>query len=65
MTKYQNNLKALDNLRKTNKQIDDIEKTLKGKYLCNKQELLCLQRMLNDSMNKYHNIMKNLDGFLS
>jgi len=33
MTKYQNNLKALDNLRKTNKQINDIDDVLKKKIL--------------------------------
>jgi len=65
MTKYQNNLKALDNLRKTNKQINDIDDVLKKKYLCNKQELKYLHNILNDSMDKYHHIIKNLDRFLS
>jgi len=38
---------------------------LKKKYLCNKQELKYLHNILNDSMDKYHHIIKNLDRFLS
>ena len=65
MTKYQNNLKALDNLRKTNKQLTSIDTTLKNKYLCNKQDLKDLQYLLDDSINKYHSIIRKLDRFLS
>ena len=65
MSKYQNNLKVLDNLLKTNKDINNIETNLKSKYLCNKQTLIDLQYILNDSIDKYHNIIKNLDQFLS
>jgi len=65
MDKYRNNLRAMDNLMKTNRQLNDIDSTLKRKYLCRMKDLSNLQSLLNNSVDKYHNIIKNLDGFLS
>lgn len=65
MNKYKDNLKALDNLRRTNKQLDDVDAALQRKYLCNKQWLKDLHHMLDDSIDKYHGIIRNLDRFLS
>jgi len=65
MNKYKRNLKALDNLRSTNKRITEIEIILEKKYQFNKKQMDDVEKLLNDSMNKYTNIIKNLDGFLS
>jgi hypothetical protein len=64
MDNYKKNLTAIDNLRKTNSKITKIEYTLKGKYMRNNKEAKFNNNILEDSMNKYHNIIKNLDNSL-
>ena len=65
MDKYRSNLYALDNIAKTNKNIDDTEKVLKCKHLYNKRRLVVYHTLLDDSFDKYHSIIRNLDSFLS
>lgn len=61
MKLYQNNIKSLDNLRQANKKINNVELTLKKKYIRNKKETDDLNKLLDDSLDKYHSIIKNLD----
>ena len=65
MNKYKNNLKALDNLRKINKKITEIDIIIQNKYQFNKKRSENTKHILDNSMDKYHNIIKNLDVFLS
>ncbi len=65
MDKYKNNLIALENLRKANRRLNEIDITLNNKYQRNKKDLAHLQLILTESINHYHQIIKNLDGFLS
>ncbi len=64
MDHYKKNLQALGNLRDANHKISKIENTLKKKYLRNKKESILIQDLLEDSLNKYHNIIKNLDSVI-
>ena len=62
MNKYQNNIKSLDNLRKVNKKLNHIELSLKKKYLRNKRQTEDLDNLMEDTLEKYHSIIKNLDN---
>jgi hypothetical protein len=62
MKTYQRNIEALDNLRQVNKKICKVEVTLKKKYLRNKRVTDDLINLMDDSMEKYHSIVKNLDS---
>ncbi len=64
MDKYKKNISALDNLRLFNKRISNVEITLKKKYLRNQREYKDIQQMLENSIEKYHSIMKNLDNLI-
>lgn len=65
MDKYKANLLALDKITKTNKKLNDIDKTLQSKYTCNIKHTALMKNILSDSLDKYHDIIKNLDKFLS
>ena len=65
MDKYKANLIALDKIRKTNRKLNDIDKTLKNKYECNMKHVSMMQEMLLGSIDRYHGIIRNLDRFLS
>jgi len=62
MKNYQANIKSLDNLRKVNKKISNVEVALKKKYLRNKRETEDLNNLLDDTLEKYYSIIKNLDA---
>ena len=65
MEKYNTNLASFDKIRKTNKKLNEIDKILHNKYTCNTKTLSLMHAMLNESIDKYHSIIRNLDGFLS
>jgi len=65
MDKYKDNLIALDKIRTTNRKLNDIDKTLKSKYEFNKKHVSLMHVMLEESIDRYHGIIRNLDRFLS
>ncbi len=61
MNNYANNLNSMDNLRKVNKKIIDIENSLERKYISNKFYSRDLKKILDESINRYFIILKNLE----
>jgi hypothetical protein len=58
---FKNNIKALDSLRVINKKINRTGKYIKLKYLLNKKKSFDNNKLLDDSMEKFYKIIKNLD----
>jgi hypothetical protein len=64
MDNYNKNLTAIKNLKKTHSEITQIENTLQKKYLGNTIDYKNINNILDNSMCKYHSIIKNLDKLI-
>ena len=56
-----NNLKNIGKIAELNKDLDKIDKVLERKMLHNKKYTELLEKLIENTLENYHNIIKNLD----
>ncbi len=55
------NLKLIQEIELSHNKIEEINKKIQKKYYVNKQYLVFLNNIMNDSVKKYNSIMQNLN----
>lgn len=62
MDQFRKNLYTIENLRVVNHELDNIDDSLERKLKINKEYTDFLNHLLEDTLNHYEKVVKNLDG---